>query len=344
MKKFFLNIFLFSAIFFILNQLPNLFLSPYYGKELYLKKYEYFINNQDNFNTVILGSSQSYRQINPEILDGLLKDYQTSTFNLAAEAIFNPEVYYLYEKLLETIETNSLKYAFIELRLLEDMRSNSLNQSWNYYWHNLEYLNFSINYTLASNRPLWEKIKVIKKYIICYVNKIINGYKALVCNKSNENGLYYGKDGFYSLNEEMSDIGGNNYLRKILASFLKDTTVLEKKVSRANRVFSVKNNEQFINEVHLIKLIDLIEKSKQKGVHLIFVIPPRGVYNELLAIKEKLPSNHIIEIANPQKYPELYQVEFTFDKWHVNKKGADLYTKYIANELIKNVFKHRFIH
>ncbi len=341
MKNFIINTCLFSVICLFLIQLPNLFFSPYYGNKYYIDKHEYFTKNQDKYNAVILGSSRLYRHMNPKILDDILKDYKTSTFNLAAPATTNPEVYYLYEKLLETIPKNHLNYAFVELQTLNKIKNKNLTSVRNYYFHNLESLSFSIKYCLASNRLFNRKIEMINKYILSYVYKILNpfsGYKEITSNKSNAKGLYIGKnkDGFYSLDEQMSDIGGINHLTKRSTSFLKnDSTFLEKKISRANKIFSRKNNVQFINETHLKKAKDLIEKSKQRGVHLIFIIPPdTSARKELIAIKEKLPSKHIIEIANPKKYPKLYQIEFTFDRGHLNKKGANLFTKYVANEIL----------
>lgn len=302
------------------------------------------MENQNKYNTVILGSSRPCRGINPQILDDSLKDFQTSTFNLASPATHNPEVYYLYEKLLGSIEPNRLKYAFIELQSLHPIANENLRTIRNYYWHNLKYLHFSFKYIFKSNIPFSSKLNLIKSYIISYVYKSVYGYKALVNNNLKQYKLLLGinKDGFCTLDELAKENGGNNIFRKRSISFQEDTTLLEERISIAHQAFAVKNYKPFINEVHLKKLNRLIKISQQKGVHLIFIIPPRrdevNIYNELLAIKERLPSHHIIEIANPKKYPQLYQVEFTFDIGHFNRKGAKLYSKYLANELLKNIF------
>jgi len=320
--------------------LPAPFLGPYYGNPYYCEKYKYFTNNHDKFNTVIFGTSRLYREMVPKIFDSLLKEYQTSTFNLAAPAVSHPEAYYLYERLLETVETNSLKYSFIELAAPHNSRFENLNTTENHYWHNLKYLNFLIKYTFDSDLSSRRKIRLIHSYIVGYVNKAINlfGYKKLFNSKFYKMDFCLGenKDGFYSLEEQMRDFGVGSNAGRRFTSFLKDTTVLDEKISIANKAFSLKTNKQFINEAHLIKLIELIEKSKQKGIHLIFVMPP-GMYDyhEVLAIKERLPSNHIIEIANPKIYPELYQVNFQFDIDHLNKKGAVIFTEYLANEFKK---------
>ena len=343
MKKFLINALWFGVVLLILNQVPPLFLGHYYGNQEYSEKYRYFINNQNRFNTVILGSSRLYRHINPAILDDILKDYHISTFNLAAPSTFNPEVYYLFEKLLETIDVNSLKYVLIELQSLHDIERKNLNTVRNYYWHNWEYFCFSVNFILASKRSFRYKVLTGGKYFISYINKLINfySYRELLFNTSNENGTCLGrnKDGFYAIEQQMSDMGGDNKYRKRLAEFSRDPTVLEKRVAIATQAFSEKKYDQFANEAHLRKLMDLIDMSQQKGVDVIFIIPPRRpFYNDLLAMKAKLPDERVIELANPQKYPELYQVEFSFDVGHLDGKGANIFTEYLADEIIMKVF------
>lgn len=59
-------------------------------------------------------------------------------------------------------------------------------------------------------------------------------------------------------------------------------------------------------------------------------------YNELLSIKKRLPGNHIVEIANPKKYPELYKDELSFDVGHLSCEGANVFTEYVADEFKKN--------
>jgi hypothetical protein len=339
MKKYITNTFLCCAIFLVLNQVPDLFSNPYYGNKRFSVKYEYFRDNQDRFNTLVLGSSRIYRSINPEVFDDLLSDYQTATFNFAAPAIFNPEIYYLYEKLLESVEAESLKYAFIELQPLNYIRSKKLGTINNYYWHNLKYLITSTAYTFRSNYSFDEKIELINSYSISYIFNTLFGHKALTSTHLRYQDRFLGPndDGFYSLNDEMNEIGGDNGYRKRYKAFLKDPSVLEKKITIANKHFSERNYEQFINEVHLAILLELIEKSTRMGVHLVFIIPPKlDSYNELLALKERLPSEHILEIANPKEYPELYQADYSFDLGHLNEKGANLFSEFFANEFRVN--------
>lgn len=115
--------------------------------------------------------------------------------------------------------------------------------------------------------------------------------------------------------------------------FLKDTAALEKRRSIADQAF-LENSHQRFNTEHLKMLLKLIDRSNRKGVHLIFLMPPRlQRYEELLALKEELPSENVVEVANPNKYPMLYQVKYSFDVGHLNTKGAQFFSIYLAREL-----------
>ena len=341
MKKFLRNTLVFIGIFWLLNLVPQLFLSPHHGNKWYSAKYTYFVEHHERFNAVIWGSSRVDRHVNPSILDAALKDYHITTFNLGSPGTYNPEEYYLYDNFLKSVEKHPIKYAFLELQPLRGFGGSNLYASKNLYWLNLKYLRFSIKSLCASNLRSQKKMEFIENCCSRYIAKFLYGWKSLVSNsRSKIDRMWIGKneDGFCPLDVEMVLAGDNDRLKERLTAFLEDTTVLDERASLANKSFSGQHG-QFVEEDHLKKLMELIEKSKQKGIHLVFIIPPRlGRYEKLLALKAGLPGRHIIEMANPKAFPELYQVDYSFDAGHLNSKGADIFTEYLADELIKNVF------
>lgn len=346
MKIFLLNITLFFCLFLALNAVPRLLLNPYYGNLPYKLKYEYFEKNIASYNTIVLGSSRLYRHVNPRILAESFENVEISTFNLAAPHTFNPETYYLYEKLLKNVEYGQLKHAILELQEILPIGRKNIKTIRNYYWHNLRYLDFAIHTIISSNRSPASKIKLSVYYVTSYFYRLTNGlnYKSLQETLYSENAAnhWLGRkmNGYYTLEEHMEDLsylGNHNPIKTRLENFDRDTSGIEKRKIIAKNTFARNNYKNFSNNAHLDKLLNLIEMSKRKGIHLVFVIPPKlNRYNELLALKQALPPENIVVLADPGKYPNLYSVEHSFDVGHYNSTGADLFTTYLAQALKEN--------
>ena len=347
MKRFIGNILLFTAILIGLNLIPYIFRDPYWGNKIYSYKFNFFLNNKNKFNAVFLGSSRMNFHINPMIFDDLLPEYNMSSFNLGAAVTFNPEIYYLCERLMDNNIPN-LKYIFIEFTPLADIADKNMNTGKNYYWHNLPYLLFSISYIHNSDYKIHEKIDMANKYIKSYVLNFIHNFLSFshyndLFKRSvepvEENIIGKNKDGFYPLDERMKNIEARGRdarsLRKRSMDFINNPAGLNRRISMSKKDFA--KRDAFLNRAHSQKVLYLIKKAEKKNIHLIFIISPRlpERCGELLAIKRQLPPKNIIELADVIKYPELYEAEYCFDIGHTNKKGAEIFTKYLVNEFKK---------
>ena len=112
---------------------------------------------------------------------------------------------------------------------------------------------------------------------------------------------------------------------------LKDTTVLNDRVNR--RMFTENKYvySKYFNKAHFEKINKLINLAHEKGIELFFIIPPRlKRYEELFALKSALGDNKVIDLSSVQEYPALYKPENSFDIGHLNRKGAVLFSEYMA--------------
>jgi len=341
MTKFIKNVLLFIIIPLIIVIILNSLINPYYANDYYNTKYKYYIKNKEKYNTVVFGSSRLYRQFIPSQFDCYLSEFNTSTFNLAAPHTFNPEVYYLYEKFISKMDSNSLRFAFIELQPLNYISDLNIKSSESYYWCNLKYLRFSLCYIFNANY-----LNVYKDQLSAYLKSFlfrftdISKYKYFFL-KNNINNTILGNnlDGYYSLDQQSIDVDGENEFKKRKNSFLNDTTVTQQRLYKSVEILSENLIQKYLNKTHLHKLLKIIEESKKKGINVIFIIPPKlDDYKELYALKISLPNRNIIDISNANIYPLLYQTEYTFDEGHLNFKGAELFTTYLANEMNEKYF------
>jgi len=310
--------------------------SPYYGNPEYQNKFTYFSENINSYNAAVFGSSRMYHHFIPNLFDSLLNDQNLNTFNLAVQSGYNPETYYLYEKFLETIKPNQIKYVFIELQQINEIEK-YMNTERFFYWLNLKYMLFSYQYILNSNNRN-NKTFFLTSYAKNFFYKLINFsyFKTMFSSKQTSNN-FSETDGYLSLDKFYLDNPNHQNLIKKRQAFLSDTTTINPKITASLVELNNSQLEYYKNEVHLKKLLEIIETSKQKGIEVIFVIPPRFFrYEELYALKHYLPKTNVVDISNAEKYPLLYQSKYSFDVGHLNNAGAILFTEYLAQE-IKNI-------
>lgn len=102
-----------------------------------------------------------------------------------------------------------------------------------------------------------------------------------------------GKNGYYPLEDEMKN---NALILDRYQTFHKDTSAIIERIHAASQIGSLGNENAFLNKAHLKYLQQLIIKSADKGIHLIFFISPRlelDFYTELIPIYNYLPKEHV---------------------------------------------------
>lgn len=336
MKRFLINLFGFGLLVYILQQVSFIFVSPFWGSDVLDSKYAYLLDKNNDFNTLFIGSSRINRGVNPAIIDSALAEYGVKSYNFGSPSTTNPETYFITEQILKTEQLN-LKYLFVELTPLNSIKVTNFKyyQSRYYYWLNLKYFWFIFKYLINSNYTSNERFEIGTSYFSSFIMKNINFLHYLkLFDSSNKNKLqnffFKKNNGFYSLDEDFPPT--SNYAKRN-ENFKSDTSGFNRMTRQVQKEFRNKKDFDSFNQYHYQKLINLINLAKTKNIHLIYLLPPRSrSYVEELALINRIPSAHLIEIANPFKYPELYQSKYAFDKNHFNKEGADIFTSNIASE------------
>jgi hypothetical protein len=342
MKKFIKNSITFLLFLVLILGIKKV-ITPYYmGNNLFNSKLNYYNFNYNNekYNTVFFGSSRIYRHINPILLDSLLYLQNLKSFNFATPGAFNPESYFLYENFIDNLTNNDIKYAFLELQELNYISEKNLQTTKANYWNDLHFLNYSYNYILASKNSKSLKCKYIFNYTVSYIYSFLD-FKILENKFKLKDIKHIGLNGFYPLDKELIDSKNNEGLSNRYITFNSDTTVLNKRILEAQNSKKILNNND-INQYHLEYLISLINKSNKKDIKLIFILPPRlskNDYLQLIPLANSLPQKNIIKLNDPEKYKVLYMAEYSFDIGHLNSKGANFFTKYLADELAQIVFQ-----
>jgi len=349
--KSFITKFLFISILYFTISMVISYLTPYHwGNPWFSTKIQFLEkNNQIEYNAFFFGSSRVYRQIDPEIFDSTFNSIskeKLSSFNLGASATFNPQSYYLFEKFLNSALSKNAKYCFIELMRVDLLSDYFMHEERTSYWQNYSDILF-VGKSIYSNKQLGLKYKIKGglNYSVSYMENILHlgHFRNQIINSNYYDDKYLGirRDGFFPLDydyETTKDETVKNHLYERKQSILEKPELIDsRKLKISNSYDNISNN---YDKVNLNRILELIQKSKQKGVELIFIVSPRNGNQQLINLSRQIPEKNIIDMSNPQNYPVLYNYENSFDVGHLNSKGAVLYSKMLAIEFEKKAQTH----
>ena len=349
MKRFLFKTSLFFFLIIVLNHFLLLFSNYHWGNPWYSSKIEHLETKlktkYDKLpNTYFFGSSRVYRQINPRVFDethNKISKIKRESYNLGAPATFCPETYYLFERFLKSEIANDTDLVFLELMSVNLISKDLMQKERTTYWQNLSDIRFVLNsFNNNSDLKFKKKVKGSKDYLISYLYKQFDFNHLKFSLFNNENNMDYigsNNDGYFSLDYNL-EITKDEIVRKDLIErknkYLNDSVLLKKRILNLINYHSVANNN--FDEVNLKRVLNLIDISKSNGIELIFILPHIVLDENLINLSKKIPQKNLIDLSNPEKFPELYNDENFFDIGHLNYKGAKLFTELLVNEYFEN--------
>lgn len=282
-------------------------------------------------NVYFLGSSVTNRQVRPTLFDSLVGDAQLSSFNLSIDGTMPPHHFYLLENLLKRDE--SIDYIFMELDGFDHMPPRHFMTTFSKFyfspkWFSWSMLNLVFSQSISFKQKLYMSYKYMRSLLenMFFVNMRFDALKSrLKKNVYSYKVLNRYKDGYMYFNTEFTE----NEKQKRDKEKLLAQTKTEFEEAYNENPSSLKSN--FIYKKMLKKYL---EKAKDKGVKLFFVINPRNSVlisaEELLDIKTSFGDDIVIDLADPVVFSELYNPDLRYDADHLNGKGSILYTTYLA--------------
>ena len=302
----------------------------HWGNPFYAKKISDLKNHQ-NTNVFFIGSSQFYRHINPIEFDQITN---SESYNLGVQGLATPENYYLFEKMLEEENIAPNSTIFLALSGIQSIAPSNFYSERSTYFLNWKIFSSSIRIIFDESRPLKTQIFRIYSFVVNYIYKhlglpvVRNWLSGFEYQGNNE---FVKNKGFLALDDDLEE----EYINRGLA-FQKMQSPLKSRIEITSNEFKNQTKKGLSNEAHIEKLFSLIQQANEKNINLYFVITPRKKnYKDILPLIKDLPKNFIINLANPFTYPEFYSTENSFDIGHLNKKGAQLFTKKLAEEYLK---------
>ena len=330
------------------------FIFPFYwGESTQATKFEYYKKNKEKFNAVYLGGSLEYRHINPATVDSICKlnGLDFHSFNMASDGHNIIQEMTDLDGLL-AIDNPKLKYIFISISSEPYFFKANLHTSKWISWHTAK----STYRALRIIPTLKDDTKTKAQYCIYYpMSWMENFFKfgnmtdalTYLKNKSHPDLAYLGPrdNGFYPYDLEanhtvVEDPNNDKLIRASHDDFVQNKVKRDSLANEILKSFSQYKSDDKLNKAEYNLLMEAYKKCAKKKIQLIFMLPPkaRTSYSFLLPLFHAMPEGTKIELADPRKYPELYQLEYGYNFHHLNNKGATLESK-ILGEQVANLLK-----
>ena len=322
------SILLIISLFVTKNLIDVVALPWYWGNPQLATKMNYLIKQDLHPDTYFIGSSNIFRQIQPNIFDAQTQK-PTNSFNLGNDGCFTEQNLYILDNTIKR-SSNKIKYIFLELNGFDDLAPKRYRTTKSKYFTHLASSWARYKYLQASNLPSMRKDELLKQYLISYLDNIfkIGMLKDIIRYYTGQNNwqelLGKHKDGYLSLpGFQTKSRGGRDYIP--IAS--RDLAY------RLNWAYKQKHNTVY-NQHHLELLTNYITELKNRHIHLFILLTPKEfkleTHTELMTLFNKLPQRHKIDLANPSKYYAFFETQNRWDSGHLNDQGAKLFTQELA--------------
>lgn len=327
----------------IINQLIFSFIKlpfswgNFYGKEQCLEK------NAAQYNTVLMGSSRVFRQINPEYFDSLNQNINsTHTFNFGIDAMTIPELHYEFENILR-IKNLHAKYILVELCDVDTFDAVNLHTLRKKYYYSTSTYFTSLKSLWQSAYPVYRKVAGSMAHTINWMECVLhfNSLNEVMPFKQNQQHSHVVCGNFFvplqnndtTLNFVLQGKTTNPHLE-----LLKHTDQLNVLHRNTQEIFRTTESVGKLNETYSTIAKQMIDEGKEFGVTVIFVLPPKleeTHYRNVIPVFKSLPAENRIDIGDPYNYPQFYELRYAYDLGHVNVEGARLYTQAMSSTFLQ---------
>jgi len=279
-----------------------------------------------------IGSSVTFRQTIPSLFDKIINNPTNYSFNIAIDGAMPPQTFYILDNLLE--QDSTIDYVFFEVNSFDNLGPKIFQSTRSKYYFNIGYLILCTKYLYYSTLRLIYKGGMAAKYVVTFIENTLKiGMREDFLKYIKDTNIHQmrivgeNKDGFRAF---PNDKTRNKEMLERLPTYIKNTKNL---FTTTYASLNDSKNTSYNKELRNCFLKQL-KKADKKGVKLIFILNPVAFafdeIPEMVALFYSLPATNRLDLADPFKHSEFYQLENRWDEGHLNEKGALLYSQKLS--------------
>jgi hypothetical protein len=295
-------------------------------------KLKYFSEHKDEFDTVIVGTSQLYYSVSPKIFDATTREngMPTRTFNFGIDAMHPPENFFVLDQILKTKPKN-LKSVLLELGEVRSRWFPILGTQRAVYWHDWPRTALTLkqamnprgnaNWFIQITR-LWVARRELISNLVLFgkrfadVGRVADFLPATEEERYADAALELGpnRDGFRLAGDAMSAERAAAY-----------QSWLAREISSARAKPLDPATDQGYR--------DAAARIRRAGAKPIFVVTP-VIFQSPLQFGQSPPAP-IIAFNDAGKFPEYYDPKARVDESHLTRDAAEKFTVVLARDFVR---------
>lgn len=319
MKKYLKRVSLGILAYIVLMFVMRLVLPDYLGNDQFLRKIFYFDKMSHNVNTVFIGNSYINRHVIPAVFD-TRTDLGTYSYNIAADATTMGERSYLLEKFLGKYDVDRV---FLLVTHSQDIRENNLHTLRLTHYHDFKRLSFNLKYAEDKQQKKYHLMSFVENQLAMFrLNAMVNYQQTI---KATPPEMIRNR-GFMAMDEE--DSKG----RPQAPGYAKNRKKFEKKLKKDKRKRDFSKYQLTDKDMAIIEECNRLKKfADSKDTELYFVFLPNSPAYYSYDLENS------VYLGDGDEFSEFYTFENHFNKGHLNRQGATIFSKRLAeafNEII----------
>lgn len=314
-------------------------IEPFAEVPLVRDKWAYWLEHKDEFDTVFIGTSRVIRGVMPNVFDQLTAEagIPTRSYNFGIDGMFPPEDAYVADHIFAT-KPKKLRWVFIEMGVfLGDFDGRPPNNVRTVHWHDWTRTWLCIREKLKPKKKSvkWKKwferedgepspMSIALTHLeVFFVRSLNIGRGASVWTRLALQRPIKTED-FGQKPDGFLPMPGDGVMRgEALDRYVKD--LAERRETPA-RVVPLRAYSQ--------ESFDHMRKQAEKlGARVIFLVAPTT--GELSGHPDPASGVPTFDYRELDKYPELFELSARADIAHMSPKGAELFTRRVAESFIE---------
>jgi hypothetical protein len=310
------------------------------------EKLAHLSSARDRYDTILIGSSRTNCQIDPKTFDRTTAELgqPTHTFNFGINGMFAPEDGYVCEQILK-VRPPGLRWVLLEVSFFMPSRiADPVQPRRVIMWHDWARTRAACNSLLPPARPaksgsFSRRVEAWQKRWDAYAKvwPQISGH--LRCFAIRESGLGRGAE---SLQEQLSGTGAAKpSAAAAIASSEGFSPITEaptrEELARFENAYAARQTDPSdyrpLPPAAQANLDHMLARIRAVGATPVLFNAPTPA--EIVYVPDAKSHAPVLDFCDFKKYPVLFKIENRQEHAHLNAKGAEIFSKLIAEEWVK---------